>query len=1146
MDAVIRKLLAVMLAVSMIFSFVTITALADGAPLFFEDFELGSLPDGWTTDATSDSEGWSVGTGDANPGTGAASGSFNARVTHRTTLSKAGLITPQIVLPEENIFAKLNFCLVNRNWAGDVDQLTVYTRVNEGAWQKIFSTGEAHESWTQQSLSVPYMLNGDTIQFRFEMTDFYGYGVGIDDVELVRAESSTSYSVTYYANDGSGDSFTMTDVPADSAVFLPEGNIFGTDRYLISWNSSADGMGTTYYPGEYFVVTDNISLYARFAPEGAIIEGFEGGSIPSGWTTDGTSPEYSWDVGVGGYDTSPGTHSGAYNARLVSPEDDSALAWLITPVMNFGNRLSGALRFWYFSAPYDDDIDYFGVYYRVNGGAWNELFYTEEAQPEWTLMEIPFPDGMLADNVEIGFMGEGHYSNGIMIDDVIIASYDKAMPKAEMFEVTLPSGIKVCDGTDYALLVSFAVADEYQDLMPEVELTLWKGGVQVTEAIDVGTYTVKISVPENDNFMSATIADPAWTFFVLTTQYFCSFDEPGDLEGWTFIDADGDGINWFVFTDDTGGNYCHSTPNVLTSASYDNIVGELTPDNWAITPPVLVRSTSTLSFWFLAQDVLWAGDKVGVYIGDSPDPDQMVFLCDFYTDDTYLPHEVDISDYEGIKYIGFRHYDSVDIFRCNIDDVSVAAHQHGRFTYEAVNDTIVATCGVNNCPVPQGFPLILRLPDVQNDVFEATLYDYNRLAFPSVEITYRGVEGTEYEESAIPPVGHGSYEVCLSAGGVTVTKTYNITKYSVVVLDSEFGTVTADAVSASPGEIVWLDAVPAQGYEFAGFTLYYGVSEIFSEESSFAMPPYDVLVEPLFVPLTKPVFRAHTLLLSGQIGVMFRVDLSMLSAEELADSFMEFTINGLTTTVPTADAENVAPGQYRFTCFVNALQMAENIDAAFKYVREGDTLAVYDVYSVEDYVDYVESNEEEFTPATVDLVYALADYGHYAQLYLTELNNIPADKYAAMNTYFSSIYDTGAILTNLSGCELILDNEQSQVAGAQMRLRLDAETALSVRLQVPEGVGLTATATFHGKTFTAVAASDGYYVITVPGITALQFADEILIEGDADGSFSVSTSVLAYVRAMLAASGTTDKAANAMAALYIYHLAADEYALSMS
>ena len=38
-------------------------------------------------------------------------------------------------------------------------------------------------------------------------------------------------------------------------------------------------------------------------------------------------------------------------------------------------------------------------------------------------------------------------------------------------------------------------------------------------------------------------------------------------------------------------------------------------------------------------------------------------------------------------------------------------------------------------------------------------------------------------------VGHGSYEVCLSAGGVTVTKTYNITKYSVVVLDSEFGTV---------------------------------------------------------------------------------------------------------------------------------------------------------------------------------------------------------------------------------------------------------------------------------------------------------------------------------------------------------------------
>ena len=78
--------------------------------------------------------------------------------------------------------------------------------------------------------------------------------------------------------------------------------------------------------------------------------------------------------------------------------------------------------------------------------------------------------------------------------------------------------------------------------------------------------------------------------------------ETDELPGWTAVDADGDGFNWFYFMADEG---------VATSASWDS--GDevaLTPDNWLISEVIDLTDYvgASVSFTVWGQDPLWAGE----------------------------------------------------------------------------------------------------------------------------------------------------------------------------------------------------------------------------------------------------------------------------------------------------------------------------------------------------------------------------------------------------------------------------------------------------------------------------------------------------------------------------------------------------------
>ena len=259
---------------------------------------------------------------------------------------------------------------------------------------------------------------------------------------------------------------------------------------------------------------------------------------------------------------------------------------------------------------------------------------------------------------------------------------------------------------------------------------------------------------------------------------------------------------------------------------------------------------------------------------------------------------------------------------------------------------------------------------------------------------------------------------------------------------------------------------------------------------------------------------------------------------------MYFAVGDDEYLVDTTEAEINSDGNYEFTCYVNSLQMAEMIYADFYY---GDDSDISDEYSVQEYIDYVEKYSDQFSEQTVDLVMAIADYGHYAQIYLTGLHNIPEGKYEEMGTYYTDEFDFETIAELVDGYTLDLDKGNSGVEKAMMRLSLDSETALSVRFTLTEealaaGTELEAFALTATDVYEAEAQEDGSYIIKIKGITALQLGDTIQISGDCGGIFTVDVAPLAFVRSVLNNAASGDDALNLAAALYNYYKYAYAYA----
>lgn len=148
-----------------------------------------------------------------------------------------------------------------------------------------------------------------------------------------------------------------------------------------------------------------------------------------------------------------------------------------------------------------------------------------------------------------------------------------------------------------------------------------------------------------------------------------TFDNPGlesdfPPEGWTSVDADGDGQGWYwdFFEEEF----------YILSRSWDADLGVLTPDNWIITPEIdLTEITGGVALeWEVAPTANTAQFRTENYsimvstTGTNPEDFENVFeerLAEDMENWVWIKRSVDMSEYAGENiHIAIRHHDSTD------------------------------------------------------------------------------------------------------------------------------------------------------------------------------------------------------------------------------------------------------------------------------------------------------------------------------------------------------------------------------------------------------------------------------------------------------------------------------------------------------
>ncbi len=149
--------------------------------------------------------------------------------------------------------------------------------------------------------------------------------------------------------------------------------------------------------------------------------------------------------------------------------------------------------------------------------------------------------------------------------------------------------------------------------------------------------------------------------------------------GWTLVDEDMDGYNWGQILAADGWSV-NTGDGAVLSASYDNVVGALTPDNWLITPQVDLTSVSsaTLKWYVYAEDQAWADEHYRIAVSTNgtaiSDFTNKVYSEIVGTSSGYMEKTLDISAFAGSSiYIAFVHDSITDMYVMSLDDISVTS-----------------------------------------------------------------------------------------------------------------------------------------------------------------------------------------------------------------------------------------------------------------------------------------------------------------------------------------------------------------------------------------------------------------------------------------------------------------------------------------
>ena len=356
--------------------------------------------------------------------------------------------------------------------------------------------------------------------------------------------------------------------------------------------------------------------------------------------TAGYAPFTIEDQDGDGYNWTYYNNTGLETGRMTAHEGEGLIAsasydndtyaaltpnnWLISPEVTLG----GSLKFWAMGQDASYCAEKFGVYVTVDGTNYTQVGADKTATGEYVEYEYdltPYAG-------QTGKFAIVHHNVTDMfflnVDDITFDPGTVVTP-----EPTIPTNVAVVP-------------------------TATTGEVTWVPGENNGSWNLRWR-PYVDPALASTLWD-------LPIENGTSVPQAGEFSGY---DADGDGVNWGLAATDQA-----ATDAAFYSASYDsNAGGALTPDNWLFTPAVGLGGTLKFDAW---QQSASFPDKFMVYVCDNPEwesIDEFVAVSEFIqpAGNTAESFEIDLSEYEGMGVIAFRHYDCTDQFRIYLDNIEV-------------------------------------------------------------------------------------------------------------------------------------------------------------------------------------------------------------------------------------------------------------------------------------------------------------------------------------------------------------------------------------------------------------------------------------------------------------------------------------------
>ena len=301
----------------------------------------------------------------------------------------------------------------------------------------------------------------------------------------------------------------------------------------------------------------------------------------------------------------------------------------------------------------------------------NVLGTYETTATEWTEVGFLLPQG--TKYIAINYFADYQYY--LYIDDITVKVLDIVPTVTLQGPDNAESGEQITYTANAPLATSFAwtVDGNAANTTGNTLTTSFTGAGEHTVSV-VATNSVGNSTPASitvNVFSCDAITEFPWT---------ANFEQAEGYECWKFIDADGDGANWFLYANDEASYGYNNSHGLAMSASYDNNYGALTPDNWMVLPAMSLPEGSNLilSWYEKGQDTGYAAEKYSVYISTTGNTveDFTTAAANFTATKNWVGRNVELNQYAGqTVYIAFRHHDVTDMYILDIDDIKVSTER---------------------------------------------------------------------------------------------------------------------------------------------------------------------------------------------------------------------------------------------------------------------------------------------------------------------------------------------------------------------------------------------------------------------------------------------------------------------------------------